>query len=136
MIYISFNFIHQFSTTYSVHDNLWSHWQLPATISCNNPGSTYITNCNNDQILVPPPVSEPKIAIMTYKIQTKTKCPIIVHLIVNIIFDKSQSGINYSDKHFQCYGVPLLCKIHWARTSTIKLVPIENGEIIQLTNGL
>ena len=87
---------------------LWNHHQLSTTLSCNNPGSNYITDYNDDPITVPPTVLESKISMAIdtltvnqyYKIQTSTKCPMIIHLIMNIIFDKSWSGINYSDNNF------------------------------------
>jgi hypothetical protein len=38
--------------------NLLSHQQHSATISCNNPDNSLITNCDNDPITVPPTASE------------------------------------------------------------------------------
>ena len=85
---------------------LWRHRQLPTTLSCNNHGSNYITNYNDDQIIVPPTRLESKIVMIIdtptvnqpYKIKIRPKCPMIIHIFVDIILIKSWSGINYSDK--------------------------------------
>ena len=85
---------------------LWRHRQLPTTLSCNNHGSNYITNYNDDQIIVPPTRLESKIVMIIdtptvnqpYKIKIRPKCPMIIHIFVDIILIKSWSGINYLDK--------------------------------------
>ena len=60
----------------------------------------------------------------------------IVYLIVNIIFDKSRGGINYSDINFQRYDVIPFVKYIEPEPPPSNLVLIENGETIQPTNGL